>query len=219
MTWKHVIVQILLWCLHGISSVERDITFPIKAQTQECFFETALVGQIMELDYQIVDAGSDGIFAIDFSVIRPDGRPAVMEMGKAENTHQIVIDLDGDYKVCFDNTNSRSGSKIVFLELLLDNDGDEDYSMEFPGTDDYDQVEEMTSSIKIIKESISKSRRMQEQIRAHEFRDRSIAEHNFERVNFWSLVHMCILLTAGLVQVYVIRSIFDEKSHLRKIFN
>ena len=57
MTWKQVLVLNLLWCLHGISSVERDVTFPINAQTQECFFETALVGQISctgKLDITII---------------------------------------------------------------------------------------------------------------------------------------------------------------------
>ena len=85
-----MLVLNLLWCLHGISSVERDVTFPINAQTQECFFETALVGQIMEIDYQIVDGGADGVYSVDFSVIRPDGRPVVMDLDKAENTHQVL---------------------------------------------------------------------------------------------------------------------------------
>ena len=65
---------------------------------------------------------------------------------------------------------------------------------------------------------MKKSRHLQEQIRAHEFRDRSIAEHNFERINFWSFVQVAIMIAAGLTQVMMIRSIFDEKSPVRKLF-
>ena len=127
--------------------------------------------------------------------------------------------MDGDHKICFDNTKSRSGSKLVFFELVLDNDGADDLPIdEFAETDDYDEVEEMGVSLKLIRERVTKSRQLQEQIRAHEFRDRSIAERNFERVNFWSLVQCGIMIFAGFAQVIMIRSIFDEKSPVRKIF-
>merc|ERR1711988_848693 len=127
--------------------------------------------------------------------------------------------MDGDHKICFDNSKSRSGSKLVFFELVLDNDGADDLPVdEFAETDDYDEVEEMSVSLKLIRERVTKSRQLQEQIRAHEFRDRSIAERNFERVNFWSLVQMIVMVVAGLSQVLMIRSIFDEKSPIRKIF-
>jgi len=205
--------------LAGISSIERDVTFPIQAQTEECFYEHAIVGQLMELDYQIIDGGSDGVFSVDFSITRPDGKPAVMEMDKSENNHQVVIDLDGDYKICFNNKKSRSGSKLIFFELLLDNDGNQDLDYDdLAPDDDYgDEVEEMGASLKLIKERITKSKHLQEQIRAHEFRDRSIAERNFERINFWSMVHAIVMIVAGLSQVMMIRSIFDEKSPVRKI--
>ena len=132
---------------------------------------------------------------------------------------QVAIDQDGDYKICFSNAHSRSGSKLVFFELLLDNDGADDLPLDaFPEEDDYDEVDEMSNSLKLIRERMTKTRHLQEQIRAHEFKDRSIAERNFERVNFWSVVQMCIMVVAGLSQVLMIRSIFDEKSPIRKIF-
>jgi len=212
-------IFLLISLLQGILSVERDVTFPIKAGAEECFFETALIGQILDIDYQVVDSSSDGNYHIDFKIERPDGRIVVLDTDKVENTQQVVIDMDGDHKICFDNTKSRSGSKLVFFELVLDNDGADDLPIdEFAETDDYDEVEEMGVSLKLIRERVTKSRQLQEQIRAHEFRDRSIAERNFERVNFWSLVQCGIMIFAGFAQVLMIRSIFDEKSPVRKIF-
>ena len=43
-----------------------------------------------------------------------------------------------------------------------------------------------------------------------ESRDRYIMERNFERVNFWSAVHLFVMLSVGLVQVLTIRSLFAE---------
>ena len=103
--------------------------------------------------------------------------------------------MDGDHKICFDNSKSRSGSKLVFFELVLDNDGADDLPVdEFAETDDYDEVEEMSVSLKLIRERVTKSRQLQEQIRAHEFRDRSFAKCNFERVNFMSVVQIYIMI-------------------------
>lgn len=80
------------------------------------------------------------------------------------------------------------------------------------------QVQDIQEALKVIHEKVSKSRHFQDQIRNHEFRDRSIAERNFERVNFWSTVHLVSMLAAGLAQVVLVRSLFDEKSTLYSIW-
>ena len=83
----------ILVCLVQIQQsvqIEREMTFPVEAKTEECFFETALVGQVIELDYQVVDGGPDGSFAIDFSVTKPNQQPQVVEWDKGENTHQVT---------------------------------------------------------------------------------------------------------------------------------
>ena len=37
-------LMFILFHFKLILGIERDITFPIKAQTEECFYETALIG-------------------------------------------------------------------------------------------------------------------------------------------------------------------------------
>ena len=82
---------VFLCLLQNIICVERDITFPINAQAEECFYETAIVGQILDIDYQVVDSSSDGNYHIDFKIERPDGRVIVMDSDKVESTHQVKI--------------------------------------------------------------------------------------------------------------------------------
>ena len=38
-------------------------------------------------------------------------------------------------------------------------------------------------------------------IRVTDLKDRSLAEHNFERVNFMSIIYLGVLIAAGVVQV------------------
>jgi len=37
-------------------------------------------------------------------------------------------------------------------------------------------------------------------IRVTDLKDRSLAEHNFERVNFMSIIYLVVLIAAGVVQ-------------------
>ncbi len=36
-----------------------------------------------------------------------------------------------------------------------------------------------------------------------DLKDRSLAEHNFERVNYMSIIYLIVLTTAGLAQVEI----------------
>ena len=67
-----------------------------------------------------------------------------------------------------------------------------------------------------VKVRLDKSQQNQNMLRAHEMRDRSVQESNFERVNFWSAIQLGLMITVGLVQVILIRSLFEEKSTLSK---
>jgi protein ERP2 len=46
----------------------------------------------------------------------------------------------------------------------------------------------------------------------YEIHDRIIAENNFERVNFWSIVHLVLMASVAIIQVVTIRSLFELKS-------
>jgi len=58
---------------------------------------------------------------------------------------------------------------------------------------------------------LHKSSQMQKLFAAIESRDRSIVETNFDRVNFWSVVQMVIMVTAAAVNVVVIRNLFVDR--------
>ena len=63
----------------------------------------------------------------------------------------------------------------------------------------------------------------QDLIRITDLKDRSIMEHNFERVNTMSCFYVVVLVAAGVGQVVLLRSLFDEKSVInplwKKAFN
>ena len=76
----------------------------------------------------------------------------------------------------------------------------------------------LQAQLKKIKDDITKARHLQDQIRVTDLKDRSIAEHNFERVNFMSTVYVIILVISGLSQVALLRSLFDDKSKINPLW-
>lgn len=223
-TLRHLGVLLLCHTIPLLSASEQEMTVEVPPGQEDCFFQTVEAGKILDVEYQVVDGGQHNELEINFRIIRPEGVPLVADFRKSDNAHRQSVPETGDYKICFDNTISRFNAKTVFFEVIVESENDDDeneFGDLFEGVTEgtYDvQIEDIEVSLKEIKERITRSRHMQDQIRNFEYRDRSIAEHNFERVNFWSIVHVILLVSAGLIQVVLVRSLFDEKSALHRMW-
>ncbi|KAI1711296.1 emp24/gp25L/p24 family/GOLD domain-containing protein [Ditylenchus destructor] len=188
----------------------------------ECLYQTISNPKHVsfEIDYQVIEGGDNDI---TFMIKSPKGVVIAHGERTTDGTHKIEVDQEGngrgDYAFCFDNSFSYQSAKRVFFELfLLDKDGnflsdydlktlskDQKYNAEF-------QVESFSKVTNKVKGNLNEVERLQSQLRAIEARDRAIMEANFERVNFWSVVHLlCLLFVAG-VQVFTVRSLFLEDS-------
>lgn len=73
-------------------------------------------------------------------------------------------------------------------------------------------------SVAKVRGKLIRAQEFQDHIRTFEARDRNIAESNFSRVNFWSGVHVVVLVVTGIIQVIMVRSLFDDKSALRRLW-
>nr|XP_020748566.1 transmembrane emp24 domain-containing protein 5 [Odocoileus virginianus texanus] len=166
---------------------------------------------------QVLDgAGLD----IDFHLASPEGKTLVFEQRKSDGVHTVETEV-GDYMFCFDNTFSTISEKVIFFELILDNMGEqeqeqEDWKKYITGTDMLDmKLEDILESIYRIKSRLSKSGHIQTLLRAFEARDRNIQESNFDRVNFWSMVNLVVMVVVSAIQVYMLKSLFEDKRKSR----
>uniref|UniRef100_A0AC11EF59 Transmembrane p24 trafficking protein 5 n=1 Tax=Ovis aries TaxID=9940 RepID=A0AC11EF59_SHEEP len=175
------------------------------------------VGKRPALVMSVLDgAGLD----IDFHLASPEGKTLVFEQRKSDGVHTIETEV-GDYMFCFDNTFSTISEKVIFFELILDNMGEqeqeqEDWKKYITGTDMLDmKLEDILESINSIKSRLSKSGHIQTLLRAFEARDRNIQESNFDRVNFWSMVNLVVMVVVSAIQVYMLKSLFEDKRKSR----
>ncbi|KAM6921816.1 transmembrane emp24 domain-containing protein 5 [Xenentodon cancila] len=197
-------------------AADSDFTFTLPAGRKECFFQTMKKDASLEIEYQVLDgAGLD----VDFSIFSPSGQLLFNDYHKSDGIHTVESE-DGDYMFCFDNTFSSVSEKLIFFELILDNmDTDEnleDWKEYVHGTDMLDmKLEDIMDTINNVKSRLGKSVQIQTVLRAFEARDRNLQESNFERVNFWSVVNLVVMVVVSAVQVYLVRSLFEDKRKIR----
>lgn len=203
--------------LAGFSqSMDSDFTFTLPPGRRECFYQTMKRDASLEIEYQVLDgAGLD----VDFTISSPSGQVLFSDYRKSDGVHTIETE-DGDYMFCFDNTFSSVSEKLIFFELILDNmdtgEDPDDWKEYVQGTDMLDmKLEDIMDAINNVKARLGKSVQIQTVLRAFEARDRNLQESNFDRVNFWSVVNLVIMVLVSAVQVYLVRSLFDDKRKIR----
>nr|XP_032526062.1 transmembrane emp24 domain-containing protein 5-like isoform X1 [Danaus plexippus plexippus] len=203
-----------------VFAYEKDMTFTIQAGKMECFYQKVAVGEVIDVEYQVIDA-SHGELDVSFQLVDPMGRGIVTDYKKPDNSHRHTSTLEGDYRFCFDNTFSTFSEKTVFFDLLIENDE--------PHLNDYDEekelelgnsaesymmrVKDVLESVYKVREHVSTARRLQELLSAHEARDRNLAEDMCDRVMNWSLGQMILMLIVGITQhsqVYFLKSLFED---------
>lgn len=225
-----VMVMALLALTGAHLPQERDMTLVVGPGKEECFFEEVVKGNTLTVDYQVLDGGDGQMSELDinFKLISPRGIQLVAEFRKPEGAHSHVVEELGDYKICFDNTFSYVSAKTVYFEILNENE-DEEYDdlamreifgdIENMDTEYYEvSVVDIETRLKKIKDDIAKAKHQQDLIRLTDLKDRSIMEHNFERVNLMSTFYVFVLLVAGFGQVVLLRSLFDEKSKINPLW-
>ena len=73
----------------------------------------------------------------------------------------------------------------------------------------------LQDTINSVKARLGKSVQIQTVLRAFEARDRNLQESNFDRVNFWSVINLIVMMLVSAVQVYLVRSLFEDKRKIR----
>ncbi|XP_072025926.1 transmembrane emp24 domain-containing protein 1-like isoform X2 [Amphiura filiformis] len=213
------IVIILTLLLGFCLSIEHDLTIIVPAGRRECFNQHIREGQTFDFEFQVIEGGD---MDINFILRTPSNRAMATEARKQEGIYTYDTKETGEYLFCFDNSFSRMSEKIVYFDIELDYD-DQDEEVNSPawfdmaGTlQEYDiSIDEIQTSLDIVKEHLRKAQQHQRMWRNIEFRDRYVAERNYERVAFWSILTCVVMITTFIVQVFMIRSLFSGTGKVR----
>lgn len=216
----YLILASIIMC--HVYCLEKEITINVQPGKEDCFYERVKNGEVIDLEYQVIDGGH-GDLDITFHLVDSNGRILKADFKKSENSHRIEATVDGDYRFCFDNTFSSFNAKTVFFELIIEGD-DSEWSdtdkIEGIGAEEVYEltVQEIHDVITRVRNTLSKARHFQDVLKSMEARDRNVAEENYFKVNTFSLFQITIMVVVGIIQVIMVRSLFDDSSKVHKIW-
>ncbi|XP_044188437.1 transmembrane emp24 domain-containing protein 1a isoform X2 [Thunnus albacares] len=192
-----------------------EFTFLLPAGSTECFYQTTMRNDSMEVEYQVI-AGSG--LDVGFALISPSGYRLASDFRRSDGIHMVDPTEDGDYRLCFDNSFSKLSVKMVFFEVNINSrsssGGDEwaDATM----TEDMVEykLEDIRARIDSVYKLLEKSRQVQTTLRAFEARDRYLLEDNLWRVSFWSCLNLLVMLTVAVTQIYTLQNLFQDTKRI-----
>ncbi|CAG0892327.1 unnamed protein product [Cyprideis torosa] len=216
-----IIALFILLVSLGDSHVVTDqsLTFFVEPGKTDCFYLPAEKGDVLSVGFQVV-GGSSGDLEITFMIRPPNMNTLLLtDIRQADRMHsEMTLEETGDYELCFDNSITYMASKTVYMGIILERPSMQPEDL--GGMDDtgVPTVEGQSEIILRLKQHLNAAQHMQEILRAKEARDRSIAEMNFTRVNNWSILQITVMIAMGLLQVFMVRSLFDDRSKFRQVW-
>lgn len=211
---------------------ENDMNFRVEAGSRLCFFEEGKAGQMMEIQYEVTD-GQHGDWDISFEVMDPNGNKLLDDYKNTRNSVIFDLEVDGEYVFCLDNTFSVMNSKLVFVYVLIENKQDEMEESEVSVVDDqgdehpeeqilewegvdingesyYIEVTKIIDCLTRILKHVLKARHLLDVYGVSKTRDSYLANEDTFIVDMWSGFQISFMFVVGLLQVYMIKKLFDN---------
>lgn len=213
---------------------EMDVNFRVEPGDRTCFFEKGKAGQIMEAQYQVID-GQHGDLDISFDIIDPNGNILVSDYKKSYNSIIMELTVDGDYVFCMDNTFSVMNSKLVFVYVVIENKTEDTTTvttaeghegeeiLEWMGHYDngdpyYIEVTQIAETLTRTLKHVVKARHLLDIYGATKSRDSYLAFEDTFIVDVWSGCQISLMVVVGLVQVYMIKSLFNKPASVKSMY-
>merc|ERR1712178_244182 len=90
--------------------------------------------------------------------------------------------------------------------------GDEDWNADLPKDSEalQDRMDEIQLALSRMKMNMVKTSQIQNLLRAFEAKDRNLIEANRQRVDSWSIIHLTVMVSTTILQIYLLRSMFKH---------
>ncbi|XP_055346659.1 transmembrane emp24 domain-containing protein 1-like [Paramacrobiotus metropolitanus] len=194
------------------------LTVQIPAGKIECFYHVAAANSPFEVEYQVISGGE---LDINFAIRDPNGAMIVQEQRKSDNLHRLDGRAPGEYQICFDNSFSMFQHKLVFFEVFEDKQETHVAQFHELGQGQVDtmgvKMEDLQQGLGRVHLNLEKVVKTQGTVKHLEAVDRMVLESNFERVNFYSGCQTVVMILVGVVQVVMVRSLFEERSKIGRV--
>jgi hypothetical protein len=188
--------------------------YVLSAKERMCFFEQFPQGVDVHFAFEVI--GGQNLMDINLQLMSPSDGFIANVNKESHHTVKFIPETTGDYKICLDNSFSSLSYKIVYFEYFTIREYERLVALN--GSVDYIAPTLMDSKISDLIDSVDKVRdkntqaiRSQSIIRSLEFKDRKMAERNYNLVNRMSIAGCFFIILTGAIQILFIRSLFADR--------
>eukprot|EP00245_Coleochaete_scutata_P003684 TRINITY_DN15516_c0_g1_i1.p1 TRINITY_DN15516_c0_g1~~TRINITY_DN15516_c0_g1_i1.p1 ORF type:complete len:215 (+),score=35.92 TRINITY_DN15516_c0_g1_i1:113-757(+) len=180
----------------------------ITVHRQECLTEEvkyqgdAVVGSFVVYDMED-ESWSGPPPGMDFYITGPDGHRAWSSMHKMEDKFSFLAGKAGLYRFCFNN-HAHVPESVVFDVHVGHVTGPEDVAKE-------EKLSPLTVKLDKIREAVYSISADQHYLRARQLRHKKTMESTRRRVIWYAMLEAATLIGASLLQVYVLRRLFEKR--------
>lgn len=196
------LVVLLVLCSLPVECVE--LSFELEDNAKQCFYEDLKKGTKSTLEFQVITGGN---YDVDCVLQDPHDKTLYSVQKKQYDSHTFTTELDGAYKFCFSNEFSTFSHKTVYFDFQTGDDKPLTRQMGAHHT----ALTQMETSCVTVHENLKLAIDYQTHFRLKETQGRDMAEYLNERVQYWSVGTSVVIVTVGILQVFILRRFFAEK--------
>ncbi|XP_038076028.1 transmembrane emp24 domain-containing protein B-like [Patiria miniata] len=180
----------------------------IEPGREECFHQSVRQGIKFELSYHATSKDVHNNMRV---VVRTErGERLYASYVQVEDRFQTVASRDALYTICFGNQGSRRYARLVSMTIdMMEEAKVKEYFRLKAETEGH--LVNASESVGRIWNYLWRASREQFRLRVGMGRDEAFMMNNNDYILYWSVAQAFIIVTAGVVQVWALRSLFKVK--------
>jgi len=199
-------------------SIQRQYVINVANKAEDCYFiPDVKINHVLNFHFVVTSAGRSGQqLDISTKIRAPSGKLVVYSNRKVED--QLLgyeIQEQGDYEICFNNRYSMLEHKRIFWQFEIEGAFDVakaeekllNATMEF-----YNEASNQVQKVvRKVRSSIARARHQQWWLSTMGQKHQARLEAVQGMIDRWSLGHIFLLVAVGVVQLVVLRRLFESK--------
>ncbi|KAK6530834.1 p24 complex component [Arthrobotrys megalospora] len=189
--------------LLSLTSLVAAHNIQLMAHSRECFHENLHKDDKMTVTFQVGDRefGGAGNLDIDFWIQDPSGNLRINEPHTSVGDHSFTAHEDGKYTYCFSNEGSSVSSKEVSFNV---------HGVVYVAEEEHPS-DPLEKEVRLLAENLNAVKDEQEYIVLRERVHRNTAESTNDRVKWWSIFQLFVLVGNCVFQVFYLKRFFEIK--------
>jgi len=197
-------MAMMLIVILSLVALSCGFSFDVGARSEGCFYEMVDKDKPVGVMFQVI---AGGFLDIDVRILGPDGRQIYTGSRETDGRYSFTAHLTGTYTFCFSNAMSAVTPKTVDLSVTVGQVSE----MEKGDVASDAEVSPLSAAVIQLSDAITAISNDQRYLKMREEAHRNTNESTNERVLWWSMFEIVVLLSMSIWQIYYLRRFFEDK--------